>query len=176
MTPATHSESSDISPPRLHRPFRFYDPEAVAIIGILFGLLQVLLGIPAYYLSVNTRVLYLFPIFAGTVHVLGGSFGMLCERSPSRQWLKNCLYCTLGGLLAGLSAIGVYIYALQTNPSYEPCEADSHMLISSSECAQYAFAEFFKHYIALLSVYGTVALMLQGFLSFSALKGLKKTN
>ncbi|KAL6487883.1 hypothetical protein MHYP_G00045090 [Metynnis hypsauchen] len=170
MMPDPQSESAAIAPPRFHRPFRFYDPEAVAILTILFGLFQVLLGIPTFYLGVNIRMLYMCPVFVGAVHVTGGSFALACERSPSRQLLKNCLYFAVGGLFVGLSATVVYGYAFNNILSLDPCDSDQHSRYSS-QCERDEFVDFFRAFTTLLSIYDVVALFLQCFISFSALKG-----
>ncbi|XP_037394455.1 uncharacterized protein si:dkey-9i23.16 isoform X2 [Pygocentrus nattereri] len=169
MMPAPQSESAAIGSPRFHRPFRSYDPEVVAILTILFGLFQALLGIPTFFLGVNIHTLYMCPVFVGAVHVIGGSFALVCERSPSRQMLKNCLYSALGGLFVGLSATAVYSYAFNNILSLKPCER--HFIYDY--CVRDDFVEIFRAITALLSFYDVIALIPQCFISFSALKGLK---
>ncbi|KAI4884912.1 hypothetical protein NFI96_013207, partial [Prochilodus magdalenae] len=172
MMPASQSEPAGSGPPRLHRPFKFYDPEVVAILTILFGLFQVLLGIPTYYLSVYSHALYLCPVFVGAVHLTGGSFALVCERSPSRQLLKNSLYSSLGGLLVGLSAIVIYGYTYNSILNIGSCDSE-HTPFVHNHCLREEFIVFFRTFAAFLSVHDIIALVLQGLLSFSALKGLK---
>ncbi|XP_035387463.1 uncharacterized protein si:dkey-9i23.16 [Electrophorus electricus] len=172
MMPVPQSESAGIGPATLHRPFRFYDPEVIAVLTILLGLFQLLLGIPTYYMSINIHVLYMCPVFVGSVYVTAGSFAMACERSPSRQLLKNCLYSGICSLVAGLCAIIVYGYAVSDIHYVPLCDAENTTLKSDS-CPRDAFVDFFIAIATLLFVYDIAALLLQCFLSFSAMKGLK---
>ncbi|MCJ8730311.1 hypothetical protein PDJAM_G00182810 [Pangasius djambal] len=87
------AESQIVPPCKLHRLFRVYDPEVVAVMTILLGLFQVLLGLPAYYMSINIKVLHLCPVFVGAVYVGGGSFAMACEKLSVCQ----CLWA-VGGI------------------------------------------------------------------------------
>lgn len=139
---------------------------------ILIGLFQVILGFPAYYLSVDIRLLFLCPICVGAVHVTGGSLAFACERSPSRQLLKNCLYSTLCGLLLGFCAIIMYAFSANSIHSLENCNPeDLHGI--SIDCPRDSFVDFFKQYALLMGIYAVAALILQFFLSISAIKGLK---
>ncbi|XP_076831660.1 uncharacterized protein LOC143477063 [Brachyhypopomus gauderio] len=173
MMPVPQSESADINPHKLHRPFRFYDPEAVAVLTILLGLFQVLLGIPVYYMSIRIHVLYMCPVFVGAVYVAGGTYAMACERSPSRQLLKHCLYSGIGALVLGLCAIVVYGYAVHDIKHFELCNSEQSVTSSITDCPTYVFVGFFRAIAALLFLYDISALILQCFISFSAMKGLK---
>ncbi|KAK1791160.1 hypothetical protein P4O66_002187 [Electrophorus voltai] len=105
-------------------------------------------------------------------YVTAGSFAMACERSPSRQLLKNCLYSGICSLVAGLCAIIVYGYAVSDIHYVPLCDAENTTLKSDS-CPRDAFVDFFIAIATLLFVYDIAALLLQCFLSFSAMKGLK---
>ncbi|MCI4376145.1 hypothetical protein PGIGA_G00184950 [Pangasianodon gigas] len=164
------AESQIVPPCKLHRLFRVYDPEVVAVMTILLGLFQVLLGLPAYYMSINIKVLHLCPVFVGAVYVGGGSFAMACERTPSRKLLKSCLYASVFGLLVGLSAIVVYGYAVNDIKSVKTCESEE---FTEFACPQEGVIEYFNSISALLLIYDMGALTLQGLLLFSAMKGLK---
>ncbi|XP_072534598.1 uncharacterized protein [Salminus brasiliensis] len=175
MMSATQSEPTGIGPPRLHRLFRFYDPEVLAVMTILIGLFQVLLAFPAYFLSEDIRVFYLCPVLVGAMHVAVGSCAFVCERSPSRQWLKKCLYSTFGGLLLGFGAIIMYGYAANSITYFESCKPEELSDISEDyHCPRDAFVGFFREYTLLMAIYAVVALILQFFLSISAIKGLKR--
>ncbi|XP_053477894.1 uncharacterized protein si:dkey-9i23.16 [Ictalurus furcatus] len=161
---------SQIEPPcKLHRLFRVYDPEVVAVMTILLGLFQVLLGFPAYYMSINIKLLHVCPVFVGAVYVAGGSFAMACIRIPSRKLVKSCLYASVFGLLVGLSAIFVYAYAIYDMKSVIVCEPEEIL----HDCTPYGVFEYFNAFSALLLIYDMGALILQGLLLFSARKGLK---
>ncbi|XP_062852374.1 uncharacterized protein si:dkey-9i23.16 [Trichomycterus rosablanca] len=153
---------------KLHRPFRFYDPEVVAVLTLLLGLFQMLLGFPVYYMSTSIKMLYMCPVFVGAAHVTVGSFALACERNPSKHLMKSCLYSVFFGLLVGISAIAVYSYALDDIKSMETCSPDEMY-----SCPKAKFVDYFCSITALLLVYDMAALILQGFLSFSAIKGLK---
>ncbi|XP_017318633.1 uncharacterized protein si:dkey-9i23.16 [Ictalurus punctatus] len=169
-TPAVKMAESQIEPPcKLHRLFRVYDPEVVAVMTILLGLFQVLLGFPAYYMSINIKLLHVCPVFVGAVYVAGGSFAMACIRIPSRKLVKSCLYASVFGLLVGLSAIFVYAYAIYDMKSVIFCEPEEF----SHDCTPYGVFEYFNAFSALLLIYDMGALILQGLLLFSARKGLK---
>ncbi|XP_060780840.1 uncharacterized protein si:dkey-9i23.16 [Neoarius graeffei] len=164
------AESQIVPPCKLHRPFRFYDPEVVAVMTILLGLFQVFLGLPTYYMSINIKLLYVCPLFVGVVYVTGGSFAMACERFPSRKLVKNCLYSSVFGLLVGLSAVVVYSYAVNDIKSVEGCKSEG---LSKLNCPEDSIINYFNAISALLLIYDMGGLTLQGFLLFSAMKGLK---
>ncbi|XP_053357797.1 uncharacterized protein si:dkey-9i23.16 isoform X2 [Clarias gariepinus] len=163
------AESQIETPCKLHRPFRVYDPEVIAVITILLGLFQVLMGFPAYYMSFNIQNLYVCPVFVGAVYVTGGSFAMACERAPSRKLVKNCLYVSVFAMLVGFSAIVVYGYGISDIKSVQGCEHSTDLV----PCPQHGVIEYFKAISALLLIYDMGAFTLQGFLLFSAMKGLK---
>ncbi|KAF7710181.1 uncharacterized protein si:dkey-9i23.16 [Silurus meridionalis] len=162
---------TQIEPPcKLHRLFRIYDSEVVAVMTILLGVFQALLGLPTYYLSINIHTLYMCPVFVGAVYVAGGSMAMACERNPSRKMVKNCLYASAFGLLMGLCAIAVYGYAVNDFKSIEICEVKRSLF---DDCPQHGVVEYFKSISALLLIYDMGAITLQGLLLFSAMKALK---
>ncbi|KAG9275638.1 hypothetical protein AMEX_G10174 [Astyanax mexicanus] len=169
--PATQSESTGTGPPRLYVLFRFYDPEVIAVLTILVGLFQVILAFPAYYLSIDVTFLYWCPICVGAMHVTGGSLAFVCERSPSKKMLKNCLYSTLCGLFLGFCAIILYGFSANSILSLETCTPQD--LQRSSECPRDAFVDFFRHYVLLMGIYAVAAIFLQSFLSISAIKALR---
>ncbi|XP_027001806.1 uncharacterized protein si:dkey-9i23.16 [Tachysurus fulvidraco] len=171
QTPAVKmADSQSVPPCKLHRLFRVYDPEVVAVMTILLGLFQMLLGLPTYYMSLNIKVLHLCPVFVGAVFVAGGAFAMACERTPNRQLMKTCVYASAFGLLVGLCAIIVYAYAVNDIKSVEVCD---HNVVRQSGCQKDEVIEYFISVSALLLIYDIGALTLQGLILFSAMKGLK---
>ncbi|XP_060728963.1 uncharacterized protein si:dkey-9i23.16 [Tachysurus vachellii] len=165
------ADSQSVPPCKLHRLFRVYDPEVVAVMTILLGLFQMLLGLPTYYMSVNIKVLHVCPVVVGAAFVAGGAFAMACERAPSRQLMKSCVYASAFGLLVGLCAIIIYAYAVNDIKSVESvCELNEGRRIG---CQKDLVTEYFISVSALLLIYDIGALTLQGLILFSAMKGLK---
>ncbi|GAA6096451.1 uncharacterized protein si:dkey-9i23.16 [Tachysurus ichikawai] len=164
------ADSQSVPPCKLHRLFRVHDPEVVAVMTILLGLFQMLLGFPTYYMSFNIKVLHVCPVFVGAAFVAGGAFAMACERAPSRQLMKTCVYASAFGLLVGLCAIIVYAYAINDIKSVEGCEFNGGRNIF---CQKDDVIDYFISVSALLLIYDIGALTLQGLILFSAMKGLK---
>ncbi|XP_051560022.1 uncharacterized protein LOC127444603 isoform X2 [Myxocyprinus asiaticus] len=165
-TPQTVSSGTD--PPKLHRLFKFYDPEAVAVMAILLGLFQVLLTIPTYNISTDIRYLFVCPLCVGSVSVVAGSLGIASERTPSRQLLKKCLFAGLASLGGTLISLFLYGYAVRNFPLFPPC---NEFLLHI--CPGQIFQGLYKTVSWQLLFYDFAALALHCFLSFSAFKGLK---
>ncbi|KAJ8339861.1 hypothetical protein SKAU_G00344940 [Synaphobranchus kaupii] len=164
--------------PRLHRPFRFYDPEAIAVVAILLGVVQILLALPLYFLDSGLPLLFALPLCVGLMFVAAGSFGVACEKSPSRQLLKSCAYSNLAGLVGALCALCVYSVCILSPPRFGPCNKNTSFYNDYLDpgmivCPGDLLISFYQMLSALLLIYDIAALILHSLLSFSALKGLK---
>lgn len=161
--------------PRLHRPFPFFDLEAVAVVAILLGVFQVLMTVPLYYLDAGLPRLYILPLCVGIMFTAAGSFAVACEKSPSKELLKGCAYTNLAGLVGALCALCVYSLCIHSPPTFKPCIRDEYYSDYYSTCPGELMSNFFQTVSALLLIYDMAALILHALLSFSALKGLKTT-
>ncbi|XP_029621968.1 uncharacterized protein si:dkey-9i23.16 isoform X1 [Salmo trutta] len=171
------STESGADVPKLHRLFIKFDPEVVAVMSILLGLMQVLLAVPLYYMDVGLPKLHIvLPLFIGFLFVTAGSFALACEKSPSRQLLTGCAYTNVASLVAGLLALCLYSVSLHSvQGSAAPCTLPNTNLytLTAQKCPGEYLKEFFRSLIVLLIVYDLGALTLHSLLSFSALKGLR---
>ncbi|TRY89972.1 hypothetical protein DNTS_001694 [Danionella cerebrum] len=162
------NQSPDADPPKFHRLFRFYDPEVVAVLGILLGLFQVFLAVLAYTISTEVKYLFICPLCVGFVSVLAGSFGMASERTPRRELLKTSLISGLAGLMGTLIGLVVYIYAASMSPALSSCpEGAFHW------CPESVFKSFYYAVSGQLLFYNSATLILHCFFTLSALKGLR---
>ncbi|KAI1887836.1 hypothetical protein AGOR_G00194540 [Albula goreensis] len=171
-------DRSGQGPHKLHRPFIFFDPEAVAVVAILLGVIPVLLAVPLYFLDIGLPKLYLLPLCVGLMFVTAGSFAVACEKSPSREKLKGCAYTNLAGLVGALCALCVYSWCIHSPPALESCTEDVNFYdygysSRSWHCPAQAMSTFFGNISTLLLIYDIAALFLHCLLSFSALKGLR---
>ncbi|KAJ8373059.1 hypothetical protein AAFF_G00271870 [Aldrovandia affinis] len=173
--PSTQAGSRGVAPPKLHRPFVFYDLEAIAVVAILVGVFQVFLALPLYFLNVGLPLLFVLPLFVGFMFVAAGSFALACEKSPSRRLMKVCAYTNLAGLVGALCALCVYSMCIHSPPTFKPCIVDKTDFFSYHDtgCPEDKTTNFFRLLATLLLIYDIAALILLSLLSFSALKGLR---
>ncbi|XP_029621969.1 uncharacterized protein si:dkey-9i23.16 isoform X2 [Salmo trutta] len=152
------STESGADVPKLHRLFIKFDPEVVAVMSILLGLMQVLLAVPLYYMDVGLPKLHIvLPLFIGFL-------------------LTGCAYTNVASLVAGLLALCLYSVSLHSvQGSAAPCTLPNTNLytLTAQKCPGEYLKEFFRSLIVLLIVYDLGALTLHSLLSFSALKGLR---
>ncbi|XP_056136076.1 uncharacterized protein si:dkey-9i23.16 [Lampris incognitus] len=162
---------------RLHGLFPRFDPEAAAVVSILFGLFQVLLSVPLYYLDIGLpKSLFLLPLIVGGLIVAAGSLTVTTIRSPSRQLLQSCAYSNAAGLLGTLLAFCIYCFSLTTPEEVnctQPQENDHFDFIPFYFCPAQYLTDYFRSVTALLLLYDVGAVVLHSLLSVSAFRALK---
>ncbi|KPP56993.1 hypothetical protein Z043_125335, partial [Scleropages formosus] len=160
------------TPPKLYQPFVFWDPETIAVSAILLGLFHLLLAMPLYYMDISLPMFYLLPMCVGTVCVVAGSFGVACERAPSRMLLKGCAYSSVGGVLGALCILCVYRPSLDAL-SPASCNMTDEAHDPSDRCPKELISDLFSGIATTLLLYNLATLVLHSLLSFSAWKGLR---
>ncbi|KAJ8271239.1 hypothetical protein COCON_G00100980 [Conger conger] len=169
--------TTDPPQPRLHRPFLFFDLEALGVVAILLGVFQVLMALPLYFIDQGLPVLYILPLCVGVMFVAAGSFAVACEKTPSKELLKGCAISNLAGLVGALCAFCVYSVCIHSPPTFRPCVRTSYYYHyhdpDETPCPGDLLTMFFRMLSILLLIYDIAALILHSLLTFSALKGLK---
>ncbi|KAF7651856.1 hypothetical protein LDENG_00104550 [Lucifuga dentata] len=166
-------EAEPAAEPWLYRLFSLFDPEAMAVVTILLGLVQVLLSMPLYYTNMLPN-LFLLPLIIGALIVAGGSFTVASERFPSRQLLRGCACSNLLGLLGALLAFCLYLFTLTRVHANEPCESTTDNLHDYDYpthkywCPSQQLMVFGWCVTLLLILYDTAALLMHSFLSLNA--------
>ncbi|XP_069047767.1 uncharacterized protein [Lepisosteus oculatus] len=163
--------STGTAGPKVHRLHCILDPEALGVVTVLLGIFQLLLAIPVYYTDLQPPRVLITPVLIGVLFIIAGSFSIACEKSPSRQLLRGCLYSNGAGLLVALCAVFVYSVSLHQIPKAESCESHGPDVTICQLTA--AFRGMTIGVAALLMIYDIAALVLQSVLAFCALRELK---
>ncbi|KAM8842818.1 uncharacterized protein ACB058_014385 isoform 2-T2 [Synchiropus picturatus] len=169
-------ETVQASAPRSNPFLSWLDEEAAAVVTILFGLFQVVLAVPLSYSDVILPKIFMLPLAIGILIVASGSFTMANAKNPSRHLLKGCACTNVIGLLGALLAFCLYCSSLVTINRREPCDPtpDFHMYRRSRHhCPEDALAAYCWSLTLVLLIHDCGAIVIQSFLSMSAIKALK---